>query len=154
MMQPAGAGPAVRAAVDRFIAERGRDSVELLLDEAQRFIPTHRNELVTSAQVSRFLSMSQESGPDIRAIDPEVTANDLRQAVIEGGRMRILRKRGCPNDLPVAIGRDVVDAPMRCRLDRSCLHRARSRYVTLQSEGARSAPFDPTISTRALSSPS
>src|SRR5215467_7511961 len=122
MMQPAGAGPAIGAAVNRFVAEGGGDSIELLLDEAQRFIPGHRNELVAAAQVSRLLSMPQVAGPDIGTIDPEIATDDFRQAVMEGGRMRISAKRGCANDPPVVVGRDVVHAPMRRGLDRFRRH--------------------------------
>src|SRR5262245_32284872 len=133
MMQAAGAGPAVRAAVNRFVAEARRDSTELLLDEIERFIPGDRNEFVAAAQVSRLFSMPQVSGPDIGTINPEIAANDFRQAVVEGRGMRVAPKRRCSNNLAVIIRRDVIHAPMRCRLDRSCIHCRRSRYVTLRA---------------------
>ena len=52
VMEPAGAGPAVRAAVDRLVAVRCRTRCKLAGDEIERFGPLDLDELVGAARAS------------------------------------------------------------------------------------------------------
>ncbi len=120
VMEAPGAGPAVGAAVNRFVAVLGLDPRKLVGDEAQRVVPAHGHEGVAAAAVA--VARAQVAGAHIGPVDAQLSAHDLRQPADEGRGMAVGIKRGHARDGAVVVGQHVVDTPVRSGLGGSCRH--------------------------------